>query len=250
MPEFMLIDVVTIFPQLFSQLFDFGIIRQARKRGVLQTRVVDLRQFSADMRGTVDDRPYGGGDGMVLKPEPVFKAVESCCQPSRSSTHVVLLSPQGSQFDQDKAKELSLKAHLVLICGRYEGIDQRVADHLADEEISVGDFVLSGGEFAALIIVDSVSRLIPGAVSKGGSVLEESFMEGLLDYPHYTRPEDFQGWKVPSVLLSGDHRRIQRWREQEALRKTKQRRPDLLEKDEATGSSSEVEEIRDRRGVR
>ena len=179
-----------------------------------------------DKRGTVDDRPYGGGDGMVLKPEPVFKAVENCCLPSRSSTHVILLSPQGSQFDQDKAKELSLKAHLVLICGRYEGIDQRVADHLADEEISVGDFVLSGGEFAALIIVDSVSRLIPGAVSQGGSVLEESFMEGLLDYSHYTRPEDFQGWKVPSVLLSGDHRRIQRWREEEALRKTKQRRPD------------------------
>lgn len=246
----MLIDVVTIFPQLFSQLFDFGIIRQARKRGVLQTRVTDLRQFSTDKRGTVDDRPYGGGDGMVLKPEPVFKAVESCSQPSKSSTHVVLMSPQGSQFDQDKAKELSLKAHLVLICGRYEGIDQRVADHLADEEISVGDFVLSGGEFAALIIVDSVSRLIPGAVSQGGSVLEESFMEGLLDYPHYTRPEDFQGWRVPSVLLSGDHRRIQSWREREALRNTKQRRPDLLEKDEVTDNSDNVEEIRDRRGVR
>ena len=147
------------------------------------------------------------------------------------SAHVVLLSPQGRQFDQSKAKELSLKSHLVLICGRYEGIDQRVADNLVDEEISIGDFVLSGGEFAALVIVDSVSRLIPGAVSQGGSVLEESFMEGLLDYPHYTRPEDFQGWKVPSVLLSGDHQKIQQWRYQEAIRKTRRRRPDLLKKD-------------------
>lgn len=217
-----------------------GIICQAHKKGILQTRIVDLRKFSKDKRGTIDDRPYGGGDGMVLKPEPVFKAVENCCSSPESSAHVVLLSPQGRQFDQSKAKELSLKSHLVLICGRYEGIDQRVADNLVDEEISIGDFVLSGGEFAALVIVDSVSRLIPGAVSQGGSVLEESFMEGLLDYPHYTRPEDFQGWKVPSVLLSGDHQKIQQWRHQEAIRETRRRRPDLLKKDGVDESSDSV----------
>ena len=236
----MLIDVVTIFPKFFNQAFDFGIICQAHKKGILQTRIVDLRKFSKDKRGTIDDRPYGGGDGMVLKPEPVFKAVENCCSSPESSAHVVLLSPQGRQFDQSKAKELSLKSHLVLICGRYEGIDQRVADNLVDEEISIGDFVLSGGEFAALVIVDSVSRLIPGAVSQGGSVLEESFMEGLLDYPHYTRPEDFQGWKVPSVLLSGDHQKIQQWRHQEAIRETRRRRPDLLKKDGVDESSDSV----------
>lgn len=236
----MLIDVVTIFPKFFNRVFGFGIIYQAHKKGILQTRIVDLRKFSKDKRGTIDDRPYGGGDGMVLKPEPVFKAVENCCSSPESSAHVVLLSPQGRQFDQSKAKELSLKSHLVLICGRYEGIDQRVADNLVDEEISIGDFVLSGGEFAALVIVDSVSRLIPGAVSQGGSVLEESFMEGLLDYPHYTRPEDFQGWKVPSVLLSGDHQKIQQWRHQEAIRKTRRRRPDLLKKDGVDESSDSV----------
>ena len=236
----MLIDVVTIFPKFFNQVFDFGIICQAHKKGILQTRIVDLRKFSKDKRGTIDDRPYGGGDGMVLKPEPVFKAVENCCSSSESSAHVVLLSPQGLPFDQSKAKELSLKSHLVLVCGRYEGRDQRVADNLVDEEISIGDFVLSGGEFAALVIVDSVSRLIPGAVSQGGSVLEESFMEGLLDYPHYTRPEDFQGWKVPSVLLSGDHQKIQQWRHQESISQTRRRRPDLLKKDGVDESSGSV----------
>ncbi|MEE8349207.1 MAG: tRNA (guanosine(37)-N1)-methyltransferase TrmD [Acidobacteriota bacterium] len=223
----MRITIVTIFPQLFRGVFDFGMIRQAEKKALVDTQVVDLRTFAEDRRGTVDDRPYGGGDGMVLKPDVVSKAVEQCQQDDREG-HVVLLSPQGRRFDQSKAKELSLKAHFILICGRYEGVDQRVSDHVADEEISVGDFVLSGGEFAALLIVDAVCRLVPGVVGKGGSVLQESFMDGLLDYPHYTRPAEFRGWKVPDVLLSGNHAAIEQWRQREALRLTRRRRPDLL----------------------
>ena len=230
----MRISIVTIFPQLFSGVFDFGMIDRAGKKGLVATEVVDLREFAEDRRGTVDDRPYGGGDGMVLKPEVVFEAVEKCRQDGPEG-HVILLSPQGKRFDQNKAKELSLKAHLILICGRYEGVDQRVSDHVADEEVSVGDFVLSGGEFAALLMVDSVCRLVPGVVGKGESVLQESFMEGLLDYPHYTRPAEFRGWKVPDVLLSGDHAAIEQWRQREALERTRRRRPDLLSEEKSSG---------------
>jgi tRNA (guanine37-N1)-methyltransferase len=224
----MLINIVTIFPDFFGGVFDFGMIQQARKKGLLETKMVNLREFATDKRGTVDDRPYGGGEGMVLKPELIFRAVEKCQQESGHRGHTILLSPQGKRFDQKKAKELSLKANLTLICGRYEGVDQRVADNLADEEISVGDFVLSGGEFAACLIVDAVCRLIPGVVGKGTSVLEESFMDGLLDCSHYTRPAAFRGWEVPEVLLSGDHERIQQWRRQQALKQTEEKRPDLL----------------------
>ena len=224
----MLISIVTIFPDLFAGVFDFGMIRQGQKKGLLETEIVDLREFASDERRTVDDRPYGGGAGMVLKPELIFEAVEKCQEKWGDSGRVILLSPQGGRFDQKKAKELSLLSHLILICGRYEGVDQRVADYLADEELSVGDFVLSGGEFAACVVVDGVSRLIPGVVGKGSSVLEESFMDDLLDFPHYTRPAEFRGWKVPDILLSGDHVRIQGWRRQEALERTQQRRPDLL----------------------
>jgi len=224
----MLISIVTIFPDLFATVFDFGMIRQGRKKGLLETEIVDLREFASDERKTVDDRPYGGGEGMVLKPELIFEAVEKCQQTWGDRGRVILLSPQGGRFDQKKATELSLIPHLILICGRYEGVDQRVADYLADEELSVGDFVLSGGEFAACLVVDAVSRLIPGVVGKGNSVLEESFMDDLLDFPHYTRPAEFRGWKVPDILLSGDHVRIQGWRSQKALEQTQQRRPDLL----------------------
>ena len=227
----MLINIVTIFPDFFGGVFDFGMIQQARKKGLLETKMVDLREFATDKRGTVDDRPYGGGEGMVLKPDLIFRAVENCQQESGNRGHTILLSPQGERFDQKKAKELSLKANLTLICGRYEGVDQRVADNLADEEISVGDFVLSGGEFAACLIVDAVCRLIPGVVGKGTSVLEESFMDGLLDCSHYTRPAAFRGWEVPEVLLSGDHERIQQWRRQQALKQTQEKRPDLLRKE-------------------
>jgi len=224
----MQVTIITIFPDLFKQAFDFGIIARARKREGLRIDLVDLRKFGKDRRGTVDDRPYGGGEGMVLKPEPIFEAVESCQEKSKRPGRVVLLSPQGMQFNQNKAKELSLEEHIILICGRYEGVDQRVVDYLADEEISVGDFVLSGGEFAALLIVDSVTRLLPGTVGKGQAILEESFMNGLLDYPNYTRPAKFRGWDVPEILLSGDHRKIEKWREQQALECTQSKRPDLL----------------------
>ena len=225
----MKVEIVTIFPRMFDQIFDFGMINQASRKGLLEISVLDLREFSSDRHRTVDDRPYGGGQGMVLKPEPVFRAVEECLRRDQVPAHVVLLSPQGGRFDQEKAKELSLKTRLILICGRYEGVDQRVADCLADEELSIGDFVLSGGEFAAAVAVDAVSRLIPGVLGEGESVLYESFMEGLLDYPQYTRPEEFRGKKVPSVLLSGNHSEIRKWREEQALANTRIRRPDLLE---------------------
>jgi len=224
----MRINIITIFPHLFERVFDFGMIQQARKKDLLEIEIIDLRDFTEDKRRTVDDRPYGGGDGMVLKPEPVFLAVETLARKMNEPQHVVLMTPQGELFDQSVANRLSLKRNVTLICGRYEGVDQRVTDHLVDEEISIGDFVLSGGEYAALVIVDAVSRLIPGVVAKGGSVLQESFMDGLLDYPHYTRPPEFRGWQVPEVLLSGDHSQIAKWREEQALELTRKRRPDLL----------------------
>jgi len=224
----MQINIITIFPDLFDRVLDFGMIQQARKKDLMQVEIVDLRDFTEDKRRTVDDRPYGGGDGMVLKPEPIFLAVESLKEKAGEPQHVVLLTPQGKLFNQSLANRLSLRKNLTLICGRYEGVDQRVTDHLVDEEVSIGDFVLSGGEYAALVVVDAVSRLIPGVVAKGASVLQESFMDGLLDYPHYTRPPDFRGWQVPEVLLSGDHAEIERWRERQALELTRERRPDLL----------------------
>jgi tRNA (guanine37-N1)-methyltransferase len=224
----MRVEIVSIFPRFFDSLFRFGIIRQAISKGLLSIAPVDLREFTEDRHRTVDDRPYGGGEGMVLKPEPLFSAVERLRRDDPTEGPVILLSPQGDRFDQEKAKELSLNARLILICGRYEGVDQRVVDHLVDEEISIGDFVLSGGELAAAVVVDATARLIPGVLGEGQSVLSESFMEGLLDYPQYTRPAAYRGWEVPEVLRSGNHSEIQRWREARAIDRTRQRRPDLL----------------------
>lgn len=221
-------SIVTIFPGIFEQAFEYGMIRQARLKSLMDIELIDLRDFAEDRHRTVDDRPFGGGDGMVLKPEPIFGAVEECSRRAADPPWVSLLSPQGRRFDQSKAVEYSLKAHIILVCGRYEGVDQRVADHLADEEVSIGDYVLSGGEFAALTIVDAVSRLIPGVVSKSGSVLQESYMDQMLDFAHYTRPAEFRGWRVPQVLLSGDHAAIDSFRRRDALSRTRQRRPDLL----------------------
>jgi tRNA (guanine37-N1)-methyltransferase len=240
----MRIQIVTIFPGVFEKAFDYGIVQQARKKGLLEIETVDLREFASDRHRTVDDRPYGGGEGMVLKPEPVFRAVESCAAQEKDPGYSILLSPQGRRFDQSKAKELSLKTRLIMVCGRYEGVDQRVADHLVDEELSVGDFVLSGGEFGAMVVIDAISRLIPGVLGCQESALRESFMDGLLDYPQFTRPAEFRGWKVPEILLSGDHTKIEAWREQQALTRTCCRRPDLLgsgdgykEKDDECGGS-------------
>lgn len=226
----MKVDIITIFPELFSSVFQSGMIRQAGKKGLLEINVIDLRDFTDDRHRTVDDRPFGGGEGMVLKPEPIIRALESRAEQAESRIHVLLMSPQGRRFDQSKAKELSLMAHLALICGRYEGIDQRIADFFSDEEISIGDFVLTGGEFAAMVVVDAVSRLIPGVLGEGESVLKESFMDGMLDYPQYTRPAEFRGMRVPEVLLSGDHKEIEIWRTRQADLKTRHRRPDLYER--------------------
>lgn len=228
-------DVITIFPEFFSQSIDCGIVRRARNAGLADIRAHDLRQWTTDKHHVVDDRPFGGGDGMVLKPEPIFAAVEALTGCARREdftpeTRVVLLSAQGRVFSQSLADDLSKNAsRIVLICGRYEGVDERVAEALATDEISIGDYVLSGGEPAALVVIDAVIRLLPGALGSDTSAVFESFSEGLLDCPHYTRPPEFRGMKVPDVLLSGNHAEIERWRKEAALEKTRRNRPDLLQ---------------------
>jgi tRNA (guanine37-N1)-methyltransferase len=227
------VEIVTIFPDYFREAFDYGIIRRARAAGLVEIKAHDLRSWTSDKHHVVDDRPFGGGDGMVLKPEPIFAAVESLTGARRREdvarhTRVVLLSPQGKQLTQAIANEFASCEHLVLICGRYEGVDERVADALVTDEISIGDYVLSGGEPAALVVVDAIVRLIPGALGSETSADTESFSNGLLDYPHYTRPPDFEGMKVPDVLLTGHHAEIARWRRAAATDKTRRNRPDLL----------------------
>jgi tRNA (guanine37-N1)-methyltransferase len=228
------IDIITIFPEFFRDVIDYGIVKRARTAGLVEINSHDLRQWANDKHRTVDDRPFGGGDGMVLKPEPIFAAVEALTGASKreeypENTRVVLLSPQGKVFSQESAQTLADKTtRLVLLCGRYEGVDERVAGALVTDEISIGDYVLSGGEPAALVMVDAVVRLLPGALGSDTSAVFESFSEGLLDYPHYTRPPEFRGMKVPDVLLSGNHADIERWRRGAALSKTRRNRPDLL----------------------
>lgn len=225
----MRIDILTIFPQMFQGPLQESIIKRAVARGLVRINLVDIRAFSADKHRSVDAYPYGGGPGMVMRPEPVFAACESL-MPLAEPHRIILLSPSGFLFDQAKARELAALAHLVLICGRYEGVDERVGRYLAEEELSIGDYVLSGGELAALVVVDAVVRLLPGALGEPNSVTEESFSEALLEYPQYTRPRDFRGYTVPEVLLSGNHEAIRRWRRKEALRRTRARRPDLLDR--------------------
>ncbi|HEY3104566.1 MAG TPA: tRNA (guanosine(37)-N1)-methyltransferase TrmD [Pyrinomonadaceae bacterium] len=229
------IDIITIFPDYFREAFDYGIIRRARAAGLVEIKAHDLRSWTSDKHKVVDDRPFGGGDGMVLKPEPIFAAVESLAGARRReeiarSKRVVLLSPQGERFTQASAADFSICEQLVLICGRYEGVDERVADVLVTDEISIGDYVLSGGEPAALVVIDAVVRLIPGALGSETSATTESFSDGGLDYPHYTRPPEFEGRRVPEVLMTGHHAEIERWRRQAAEEKTKRNRPDLLKK--------------------
>ena len=224
----MKVAIITIFPEMFTGIFSFGIIRVSRDADKVGIDVVNLRDFTHDRHHSVDDRPYGGGEGMVLKPEPIFEAVEEIERRWKATARRVLLSPQGAPFDQRRAGQLAEENALILICGRYEGVDQRVVDHLIDDEISVGDFVVSGGEIPAMLVVDAVVRLLPGATGSPASVVNESFNEDLLDFPHYTRPAVFRGWTVPEVLMSGDHGKIERWRREQALQKTGQKRPDLL----------------------
>ena len=238
----MKIDVLTIFPEFFGQVFDFGIIRRARLANIVEIKVHDIREFATDKHKMVDDRPFGGGDGMVLKAEPIFLAVESLLGTSDKNVYpkgakVVLLSPQGRPFQQSVASELSEQIeHLVLICGRYEGVDERVNETLVNEEISIGDYVLSGGEPAAVVVVDSIIRLLPEALGSETSAGNDSFSNGLLDCPHYTRPAEFRGMKVPDVLLNGNHAEIEKWRREMALEKTRCVRRDLL-----TGENGESE---------
>jgi len=228
------IDIITIFPEFFRDAIDYVIVKRARTAGLVEINSHDLRQWANDKHRTVDDRPFGGGDGMVLKPEPIFAAVEALTGASKreeypENTRVVLLSPQGKVFSQESAQALADKpTRLILVCGRYEGVDERVAGALVTDEISIGDYVLSGGEPAALVMIDAVVRLLPGALGSDTSAVFESFSEGLLDYPHYTRPPEFRGMKVPDVLLGGNHSDIERWRREAALSKTRRNRPDLL----------------------
>ena len=247
-------DIITIFPDFFRGPLDYGIVRRAREANLLDVRLHDLRHFTHDRHRTVDDRPFGGDEGMVLKPEPIFEAVDSLGQDLPTLDAIVLLSASGKLFRQETARRLAATSRIVLICGRYEGVDERVAEHLATEEISVGDFVLSGGELAAALIVDAVTRLLPGALGNEASTVRESFSEssapmesslsesissapsaarapvtpGLLDFPHYTRPAEFRGWSVPEVLIGGNHKEIRLWRRKMALAKTLRNRPDLI----------------------
>ncbi len=250
----MRVDLVTIFPDFFRGPLDYGILRRARETGLVEVDVHDLREFTRDKHRTVDDRPFGGGEGMVLKPEPIFECIEQVKVAARgerlagrAKESVILLSAQGRRLDQALAQELSELDRIVLICGRYEGVDERVSDHLADREISIGDYVLSGGELGAAVIVDTVIRLLPGAVGNEASTRQESFTAngavremggapsstcvsgGLLDYPHYTRPAEFRGMTVPEVLVNGNHDEIRRWRRRTALEKTLRNRPDLID---------------------
>ena len=227
-------DIITIFPEFFREVIDCGILRRARNAGLVEITAHDLRQWTTDKHHVVDDRPFGGGDGMVLKPEPIFAGVEALTGASRredfpAKTRVMLLSAQGQVFSQSLAQEISQHtAHVVLICGRYEGVDERVAEAIVTDEISIGDYVLSGGEPAATVVIDAVVRLLPGALGSETSAVFESFSEGLLDHPQYTRPPEFRGMKVPEVLLSGNHAEIERWRKEAAIAKTRRKRPDLL----------------------
>ncbi|MDX6405882.1 MAG: tRNA (guanine37-N1)-methyltransferase [Blastocatellia bacterium] len=227
------VDIITIFPDYFREAFDYGIVRRARAAGLVNIRAHDLRAWTSDKHHVVDDRPFGGGDGMVLKPEPIFAAVASLAGGSRRESipvgkRVVLLSPQGRPFTQAIAAEFAALDQLVLICGRYEGVDERVAEALVTDEISIGDYVLSGGEPAALVLVDATVRLLPGALGSATSATNESFSDGLLDCPQYTRPPEFEGMRAPEVLLNGHHAEIARWRRDASLDKTQRNRPDLL----------------------
>ncbi len=222
----MLFDIFTLFPDMFQGPFSESILKRAQERGLLSIALHNIRESTSDKHHIVDDYPYGGGAGMVMKPEPIFAAVEAVYQ----SGPIILLSPQGRLFNQHIARTLAQEARVTLICGHYEGVDERVRELLVTDEISIGDYVLTGGELAAMIVVDATSRLLQGVLGGEKSTLEESHSGGLLEYPHYTRPPEFRGWRVPDILLSGNHAQIARWRRKESIRRTRERRPDLFEK--------------------
>ena len=235
-------DILTLFPGMFRGVFDESIIRRAREAGLVSIHIHNIRDYATGRHKVTDDYPYGGGGGMIMKPEPIFRAVESILgleEGEKPEVPVILLTPQGRLFTQEVAKELARHHRIVLICGHYEGVDERVRLYLANDEISIGDYVLTGGEIPAMVIVDAVTRLIPGVLGDPTAVFEESFSDGLLEYPQYTRPAEFRGYRVPEVLLSGNHAAIARWRREQSLLRTWQRRPDLLKKARLTEEDRE-----------
>ncbi len=237
------IDVLTLFPEMINGFFQTSILGKAQEKGIVRMRAINFREFSGNKHSTVDDYPYGGGGGMVLKPEPIFSAVEHVVETygdAASGRRIILLCPQGETYSQRKAEELAMEQHLIFICGHYEGYDERIRRHLITDEISIGDYVLTGGEIAACAVIDSVVRLLPGALGNEQSAVTDSFSTGLLEYPHYTRPASFRGWDVPEVLLSGHHENVAKWRRTESLYRTWQRRPDLLEAADLTEREREL----------
>ena len=231
----MLFDVFTILPEIFPPYLESSILQRARQRGLIDVHIHNIRDYTHDKHHTTDDTPYGGGGGMVMKPEPIFEAVESVLglashQPPPRPVPVILLTPQGRVFNQHVAEELSRYEQILLICGRYEGVDERIREYLVTDEISIGDYVLTGGELPALVMIDAISRLIPGVLGDPEGAQDDSHSMGLLEYPHYTRPPEFRGWAVPDILLSGDHAKIEKWRREQALLRTFNKRPDMLEK--------------------
>ncbi|WP_248733746.1 tRNA (guanosine(37)-N1)-methyltransferase TrmD [Neobacillus rhizosphaerae] len=231
----MQIDILTLFPEMFSGVLGQSILQKAAEKSAVTYNVVNFREYADNKHATVDDYPYGGGAGMVLMPQPIFDAVETLKEKAKSNQpRVILLCPQGERYDQRKAEELAKEEHLIFICGHYEGYDERIREHVVTDEISIGDYVLTGGELGAMVVVDSVVRLLPEVLGNQESHMKDSFSTGLLEHPHYTRPAEFRGMKVPHVLLSGNHKLIEEWRNKEALRRTLLRRPDLFDKMELT----------------
>ena len=231
------INVLSLFPPMFEGVFQHSIMKKAQEKNAVSLNVVDIREF-ADNKRQVDDYPFGGGAGMVLKPEPIFNAVESLTQ--ESTPRVILMCPQGERFTQQKAEELAAEKELVFICGHYEGYDERIREHLVTDEISIGDFVLTGGELAAMTVIDSIVRLLPGVLGNADSPVRDSFSTGLLEHPQYTRPAEFRGWRVPEVLTSGNHDKVDQWREEQTLKRTLERRPDLLDKIELNDKQQKI----------
>jgi tRNA (guanine37-N1)-methyltransferase len=237
-------DVLSIFPEMFASPLNCSIVKRAREKGLMEIHVHNIRDYAEDKHKMTDDSPYGGGGGMVMKVEPIDRALASIL-PEREGVLTILLTPQGETFSQKMAEEMSLRSRIILICGHYEGVDERVRDHLVDKEVSMGDYILTGGELSAMVMIDAISRLVPGVLGNCESTSSDSFSMGLLEYPHYTRPSNYRGWPVPEVLLSGNHREILAWRRKESLRRTYARRPDLLEKIALSPEDREIlEEIK------